>query len=169
MLPPWLWSWSRSMNLLGLGLKPRAASRSFSRRRCCSCSHARRATSSWSSSSSLRPSDGPEHTRRVQSSVQFNTYTKILLDTHTHISVTPRPLISFSPTLLSSVHLSLRHIPLSTSGSRRCHLPALTQLCPEHPSACALPSSPTLTATIFSHVTPICLSYPLSHTDRTFW
>ena len=89
--------------------------------------------------------------------------------THTHISVTPRPLISFSPTLLSSVHLSLRHIPLSTSGSRRCHLPALTQLCPEHPAACALPSSPTLTATIFSHVTPICLSYPLSHTDRTFW
>lgn len=53
---PWFWSSSRSMNLLGLGLKPMAASFSFSFRLCNSCSLARRATSSCSSSSSLRPS-----------------------------------------------------------------------------------------------------------------
>lgn len=53
---PWFWSSSRSINLLGLGLKPMAASFSFSFRLCNSCSLARRATSSWSSSSSLRPS-----------------------------------------------------------------------------------------------------------------
>ncbi|KAF3853782.1 hypothetical protein F7725_014470 [Dissostichus mawsoni] len=47
--------WSRSMNLLGLGLNPMAFSRSASLRFSCSCWRALLATSSCSSSSSLRP------------------------------------------------------------------------------------------------------------------
>src|SRR4029434_3575455 len=80
-------------------------------------------------------------------------------------------ILSFPLSLSPSLSLALS-LSLSTSVSTLCSLPALTQLCPEHPAACALPSSPTFTATIFcvfSHVTPICHSYPLSHTDRTFW
>lgn len=61
---PWCWSWSRSMNLLGLGLNPMAASRSASLRFCCSCWRALLATSSCSSSSSLRPEPERDAERR---------------------------------------------------------------------------------------------------------
>lgn len=82
------------MNLLGFGLNPMAASRSASLRFCCSCCRALLATSSCSSSSSLRSESehANRHKRGEKTQMQATAvrfYASTCIKTHLHWRLLP--------------------------------------------------------------------------------